>query len=129
MLQSKDDLLPSKGTHTIAVVNGPQNSGTLANSLKEVFKDVNDIQKNVSITIDETEWTSNCFLEVITSFCCWSLDSALLTLPMPACGSKFIRKTGIITDTIIKFLKEYYLQVILILFHQLHNITIKYYYL
>ena len=63
------------------------------------------------------------------SFCCWSLDSALLTLPMPACGSKFIRKTGIITDTFIKFLKEYYLQVILILFHQLHNITIKYYYL
>lgn len=44
------------------MVNGPENSGTLANSLKEVFEDVNDIQKTGSVTIDETRVDIELFL-------------------------------------------------------------------
>ena len=41
-----------QGTHTFTVVNGPESRETLASSFKEVFEDVNEIQKNGDIMID-----------------------------------------------------------------------------
>ena len=39
------------GTHTIAVVNGPESRETLESSFKEIFDEVNDIIKNGYITV------------------------------------------------------------------------------
>jgi len=39
------------GTHTIAVVNGPESRETLESNFKEIFDEVNDIIKSGYITI------------------------------------------------------------------------------
>ncbi|XP_022808035.1 uncharacterized protein LOC111345047 [Stylophora pistillata] len=62
ILQSKEDLLSSKGTHTIAVVSGPENHETLAESFKEVFSEVNEIQDRGHIIVDGKQVEIELFL-------------------------------------------------------------------
>ena len=52
----------NQGTHTIAVVNGPENRETLANSFKEVFEDVNEIQERGYISVNEKRVDIELFL-------------------------------------------------------------------
>ena len=51
------------GTHTIAVVNGPESRDTLESSFKEVFGEANDIIKSGYITIDGEQEEIELFLE------------------------------------------------------------------
>lgn len=52
----------AQGAHTIAVVNGPESRETLAESFKEVFKEVNDIQDRGYITVDGNQVDIELFL-------------------------------------------------------------------
>ena len=50
------------GTHTIAVVHGPESRETLESSFKEIFDEVNDIIKSGHITVNVTRVDIEMFL-------------------------------------------------------------------
>ena len=50
------------GTHTIAVVNGPESRETLESSFKEIFDEVNDIIKSGYITVSGKQVDIEMFL-------------------------------------------------------------------
>jgi len=52
ILQKVDDILSSKGNHTVAVVNGSESRQTLEESFKDVFLEVNKIIDDGFIDID-----------------------------------------------------------------------------
>ncbi|KAK3704236.1 hypothetical protein QZH41_020490 [Actinostola sp. cb2023] len=62
ILQSTDDLLSSKGNHTIAVVNGPENRETLAECFREVFDEINRIGDCGYVIVDNKRVEIELFL-------------------------------------------------------------------
>ena len=52
----------SQGTHTIAVVNGPESHETLAESFRDVFVEANEIQDRGYITVDGKQVDIELFL-------------------------------------------------------------------
>ncbi|XP_048581436.1 uncharacterized protein LOC125561333 [Nematostella vectensis] len=62
ILNAPDDLLSSKGTHTVAVINGPEKYETIAESLKDVLEEIDAVQDDSYVELDGKKINVEFFL-------------------------------------------------------------------
>lgn len=62
LLQKTDDVMSAKGNHTIAVVKGTEKYETLKESFKNVFDEINALNRDKKLTIDGKDYNVELFL-------------------------------------------------------------------
>ena len=59
VLNEKEQVLSSKGNHTLAVVNGPEDFETLKSSLGNLFEEINEVIRDGGITVEGQHHPAN----------------------------------------------------------------------
>ena len=61
-LQAKETIMSSKSNRTVAIINGPEKYEAMKTSLKNLFKEVNELIEKGQITVDGKDVSINFFL-------------------------------------------------------------------
>ena len=62
LLQKTDDVMSARGNHTIAVVKGAEKYETLKESFKNIFDEINALNRTKKLTIDGRDYNVELFL-------------------------------------------------------------------
>lgn len=62
LLQKTDDVMSGRGNHTIAIVKGAEKYEALKESFKDVFDDINALNRSKKLTVDGKDYNVELFL-------------------------------------------------------------------
>jgi hypothetical protein len=94
LLQKTDDVMSARGNHTIAVVKGAEKYETLKESFKNIFDEINALNRTKKLTIDARDYNVELFLggglQVYINHVGYEISNLILTIHVSGAKSMHI---------------------------------------